>query len=121
LKKHPKETNASLARRFNSCTTCKLSLTAPYLSRFRAKNGYDVGSTCEAFNAAYVWLEKMRIFEDNPKSKDRLKMEELWADRGGFDTLKTSAHKGVIMRKGRHCQGPISSVREPSPTRWPAD
>lgn len=87
LKKYHSETNTSLARRMGS--------TATNLRRFCEKKGYDKGNTSGAFYEAYVYFEKLRVAEGKPKSKDRLKMEELWSHRGGFDREKESSHKGI--------------------------
>jgi len=89
LKQHPSESNASLARRMKS--------TGTNLSRFREKKGYDKGNTSSAFYDAYVYLEKIRIAEGKPKSKDRVKMEELWSSKGGFDTTTSWNNKGLLM------------------------
>lgn len=87
MKQHPKETNASLARR--------IGVPANGLSRFCEKKGYDRGNTSAAFYSAYVFLEKLRIAQDKPKSKDRIKMEEVWASQGGSNITTASNHKGI--------------------------
>ena len=92
LKQHPKESNASFARR---CST-----PATGLARFREKKGYDKGNTSAAFYDAYVYLEKLRIAQNKPKSKDRIKMEEVWDQKGGFNTTTASNNKGVLVRRG---------------------
>lgn len=63
MKQHPKESNASLARRMGTPSTG--------LSRFNAQKGYDEGNTSDAFYSAYVFLEKIRIAQNKPKSKGR--------------------------------------------------
>ncbi|KAI0850278.1 hypothetical protein F5Y00DRAFT_233022 [Daldinia vernicosa] len=55
------------------------------LADFRGKKGANSGCTSPVFYAAYVYFEKKRIAEGKPKSLHRLKMESLWAGRGGFD------------------------------------
>ncbi|KAF2091561.1 hypothetical protein K490DRAFT_20491, partial [Saccharata proteae CBS 121410] len=67
---------------FHGSTTAR-RVTQAQLSSFRGKNGYDAGNTSTAFYAAYCYFEKLRIKEGKPKSKDRLKMEELWSREGG--------------------------------------
>ncbi|KAI0122354.1 hypothetical protein F4814DRAFT_408444 [Daldinia grandis] len=55
------------------------------LADFRGKKGANAGCTSPVFYAAYIYFEKKRIAEGKPKSQHRLKMEDLWAMRGGFD------------------------------------
>ncbi|KAI1659437.1 hypothetical protein F4813DRAFT_352989 [Daldinia decipiens] len=55
------------------------------LADFRGKKGANSGCTSPVFYAAYVYFEKKRIAEGKPKNPHRLKMESLWAMRGGFD------------------------------------
>lgn len=97
MKQHPAETNASFARR------CDTRYTG--LAKFREKKGYDKGSTSAAFYDAYVYLEKLRIAQDKPKSKDRVKMEEIWGARGGFNTTTLSNNKGILMTSSDHITG----------------
>ncbi|KAE9967538.1 hypothetical protein BLS_006312 [Venturia inaequalis] len=99
LKAHPKETKASLARRINALPYVN-NVNARNLGAFMAKNGYDSGNTSEAFYAAYVYFEKLRIKQGKPKSKDRLEMERVWGDRGGFNITTIGHNKGIIMRVG---------------------
>jgi hypothetical protein len=93
LKQHPSESNASLARRMGTSSN--------NLSRFREKKGYDKGNTSTAFYDAYVYLEKVRLAQGKPKSKDRQKMEELWGP-SGFDTTTNWNNKGLLMRESEH-------------------
>ncbi|KAI2777903.1 hypothetical protein F4815DRAFT_276709 [Daldinia loculata] len=55
------------------------------LADFRGKKGANSGCTSPVFYAAYVYFEKKRIAEGKPESQHRLKMESIWAMRGGFD------------------------------------
>jgi len=56
------------------------------LSGFRSKKGAYDGNTSAVYYGAYVFFEKMRIAEKKPKSKKRLKMEEIHSIHGGMDT-----------------------------------
>lgn len=47
------------------------------------------------FYAAYVYFEKVRLAEGKPKSKHRLKMEEIWGDKGGFNVTR-GHHRGYV-------------------------
>lgn len=53
------------------------------LNDFRTKKGPNAGCTSKVFYAAYVYFEKKRIAEGEPKSEHRLNMESIWPD--GFD------------------------------------
>lgn len=90
--------NAAFCRAVTDATHIPLSSTQ--LSSFRSKKGYDSGNTSNAFYACYIYFEKLRIKEGKPKSKDRLKMEELWAKEGGFNIKKAGHNKAMTMRMG---------------------
>lgn len=96
LKAHPKETKTSLARRMNDLPYVN-NINIRNLSAFMSKNGYDAGNTSEAFYASYVSFEKLRIKQGKAKSKDRLEMERLWGEHGGFNVTVASHNKGVLM------------------------
>ena len=99
-------------------------VTPAQLGSFRRKSGYDAGNTTSVFYSAYVYFEKLRIKQGEPKSEDRLHMEKLWGKRG-FDVKKlghlkrlfvsgeevvTVDHFGefTIMRRGKvTCSGPL--------------
>lgn len=101
--KEPGVTQASFCRDLLSMyhsDAAPKHINSKYLSTFRGKKGYDKGNTSVVFYAAYCFFEKLRIKEGKLKSKDRLKMEELWAERGGFDTKKQSHNKGLFMTAG---------------------
>ncbi|OCL14862.1 hypothetical protein AOQ84DRAFT_330342 [Glonium stellatum] len=76
------------------------SITSSQLASFRGKKGYDKGNTSSVFYAAYCYFEKLRIKEGKAKSKDRQKMEELYAQQGGFNIKTTSNNKRLFMMKG---------------------
>lgn len=56
------------------------------LNDFLGKKGASAGNTSSVFYASYVFFEKLRIWDNKPKSKHRLQMEEEYAEDGGFDT-----------------------------------
>ncbi|KAK8057000.1 hypothetical protein PG996_010937 [Apiospora saccharicola] len=70
------------AHGLNSPTRCK-GIQPKQLTEFRHKNGSNAGATSIVFYAAYVYFEKIRLAQDQPKSKFRLEMEKRWPD--GFD------------------------------------
>lgn len=101
--KEPGVTQASFCRDLHSqyhSDAAPKHMTSKSLSTFRGKKGYDKGATSAVFYAAYYFFEKLRINEDKPKSKDRQKMEELWAEKGGFDTKTLPQQKRVKMPGG---------------------
>ncbi|KAI1092365.1 hypothetical protein F5B19DRAFT_206391 [Rostrohypoxylon terebratum] len=57
------------------------------LGDFLRKQGANAGCTSKIFYAAYVFFEKKRIAERQPKSEHRLNMERIWASKGGFDLV----------------------------------
>ncbi|KAF3059335.1 Glucan endo-1,3-beta-glucosidase BGN13.1 [Daldinia childiae] len=74
------------------------------LADFRGKKGATSGCTSPVFYTAYVYFEKKRIAEGKPKNPHRLKMESLWATRGGVDrqhdgrcTYITTSNKPLYM------------------------
>ncbi|KAF2666909.1 hypothetical protein BT63DRAFT_427321 [Microthyrium microscopicum] len=91
FKKHPKETNVSLAKRISAAVPHS-EITAKVLGRFRNKAGYDKGNTCQSFYLAYVYFEKVRLFQGVEKSEDRLHMEKLWG-KSGFNRRTESHNK----------------------------
>ncbi|QDS68707.1 hypothetical protein FKW77_003800 [Venturia effusa] len=105
LKAHPGETKTSLARRLSTLPHVG-TVNARNLSAFMSKSGYDAGNTSEAFYAGYVFFEKLRIKQGKPKSKDRLEMERVWGERGGFDVERVAHNKGIIMREGERFTKP---------------
>ncbi|KAF2500327.1 hypothetical protein BU16DRAFT_523132 [Lophium mytilinum] len=111
LLKKPGATHASFCRELSAqYHASSTSVSGKSLSNFRSQKGYDKGNTSSAFYAAYCYFEKLRIKEGKPKSKDRLKMEELWSEEGGFDISKASNQKrlftgpGTRMNKDRYGQ-----------------
>lgn len=90
--------NAAFCRALAEATLIRVSGTQ--LSSFRSKKGYDSGNTSNVFYACYVYFEKLRIKEGKPKSKDRLKMEELWAKEGGFNVVTAGHNKALTMMGG---------------------
>ncbi|KAH0283888.1 hypothetical protein M436DRAFT_52268 [Aureobasidium namibiae CBS 147.97] len=66
------------------------------LTKFRGYKGADTGNTSCVFYAAYVFFEKVRLAEGKPKSKHRLKMEEIWGGKGGFDVSR-GHHRGYLV------------------------
>lgn len=60
------------------------NLQPKQLNDFRDKKGPRAGCSSSVFYAAYVFFEKARIAEAQPKSQHRLDMENIWASRGGF-------------------------------------
>ncbi|KAF2810230.1 uncharacterized protein BDZ99DRAFT_520310 [Mytilinidion resinicola] len=90
--------NAAFCRAVTDAT--HISFSGTQLSSFRSKKGYDRGNTSTAFYACYIYFEKLRIKEGKPKSKDRLKMEELWAKEGGFNIETAGHNKAMSMRMG---------------------
>lgn len=99
LKAHPKETKASLARRIDALPYVN-NVNPRNFGAFMAKNGYDAGNTSEAFYAAYVFFEKLRIKQGKEKSKDRLEMERVWRGRKGFNTTTAAHNKAISMPAG---------------------
>lgn len=101
--KEPGVTQASFCRDLHGqyhTDKAPKQLTSKHLPIFHGKKGYDKGNMSVCFYAAYCFFEKLRIKEGKPESKDRQKMEELWAERGGFDIEKQSQNKGLLMTVG---------------------
>jgi hypothetical protein len=92
MKQHPKESNASLARRIGTPATG--------LARFCERKGADKGNTSDAFYKGYIYFEKLRLAQKKPKNKDRLSMEEIWGPEGGFSIGTASNNRGVWVMKG---------------------
>ncbi|KAE8137804.1 hypothetical protein BDV38DRAFT_246249 [Aspergillus pseudotamarii] len=63
------------------------------LTRFLDMSGANSGNTNSVFYAAYVFFEKLRIRDGQPKTKFREEMEKIWRPHGGFDTT-TPHHRG---------------------------
>ncbi|KAF2803759.1 uncharacterized protein BDZ99DRAFT_575827 [Mytilinidion resinicola] len=109
LMKKPGATQAAFCRELsNQYHASSTSVSSKSLSNFRGQKGYDKGNTSSAFYAAYCYFEKLRIKEGKPKSKDRVKMEELWGEKGGFNISQASNQKrlwigpGTRMKKNKY-------------------
>ncbi|KAE8383863.1 hypothetical protein BDV26DRAFT_250923 [Aspergillus bertholletiae] len=63
------------------------------LTRFLEMSGSNSGNTNAVFYAAYVFFEKIRIRDNQPKTKFREEMEGIWRSEGGFD-IETSNNRG---------------------------
>jgi hypothetical protein len=66
------------------------------LNDFLGKRGASAGNTSSVFYSSYVFFEKMRIRDGNPKSKHRQEMEKLHPR--GFNTSRR--HDRVLVREG---------------------
>jgi hypothetical protein len=82
------------------------TMTGNKLSVFRGKKGYDSGNTSDAFYNLYIFFEKLRIKAGKEKSKDRVKMEELWGPSGVFDIVGIGANKRMTMFAGTRMTKP---------------
>ncbi|OOO09627.1 hypothetical protein OAory_01054350 [Aspergillus oryzae] len=63
------------------------------LTRFLDMSGANAGNTNAVFYPAYVFFEKLRICDGQPKNKFREEMEKIWRSHGGFG-IETPHHKG---------------------------
>ncbi|KAK6850877.1 hypothetical protein PG990_008217 [Apiospora arundinis] len=75
-------------------------LQSKQLNDFKAKEGPRAGCSSSLFYAAYVFFEKMRIAQGQPKSRHRISMESIWASQGGFD-LKNDGRHGLNIPAGK--------------------
>ncbi|KAK8097326.1 uncharacterized protein PG998_005553 [Apiospora kogelbergensis] len=75
-------------------------LQSKQLNDFKAKEGPRAGCSSSLFYAAYVFFEKLRIAQGQPKSRHRTNMETIWADQGGFD-LKNDGRHGLNIPAGK--------------------
>lgn len=62
------------------------TISGGQLKSFQTKKGPAAGNSSAVFYGAYVYFEKLRIKEGKKKGKKREKMEEVWANQGGFST-----------------------------------
>lgn len=67
-------------------------LQSKQLNDFKAKEGPRAGCSSSLFYAAYVFFEKLRIAQGQPKSQHRIDMETIWASQGGFDLKNDGRH-----------------------------
>jgi hypothetical protein len=65
------------------------------ISCFSEEKDPDKGDTSTAFYNGYVLCEKLRVAQNKPKSKDRLQMENLWSEDGGFNITTASNNRFV--------------------------
>lgn len=65
-----------ISKSFGTNTEKKVSPGS--LTAFLAKSGPTAGNTSAVFYASYVFFEKMRIRDGEPKSEHREVMEEVW-------------------------------------------
>jgi hypothetical protein len=71
-----------------------LLISLLYRSRsFLAKRGANAGNTSGIFYAAYIFFEKMRICDRQPKSELRLMMED------GFNHSENDGKPGVNLKR----------------------
>ena len=63
------------------------------LTRFLDMSGANAGNTNAVFYPAYVFFEKLRICDGQPKTKFREEMEKIWRSHDGFG-IETPHHKG---------------------------
>ncbi|KAK8069212.1 hypothetical protein PG994_005828 [Apiospora phragmitis] len=75
-------------------------LQSKQLNDFKAKEGPRAGCSSSLFYAAYVFFEKLRIAQGQPKSRHRINMEAIWASQGGFD-LKNDGRHGLNIPAGK--------------------
>ncbi|KAK8131031.1 hypothetical protein PG984_007469 [Apiospora sp. TS-2023a] len=75
-------------------------LQSKQLNDFKAKEGPRAGCSSSLFYAAYVFFEKLRIAQGQPKSQHRITMETIWASQGGFD-LKNDGRHGLNIPAGK--------------------
>ncbi|KAK7943257.1 uncharacterized protein PG986_012370 [Apiospora aurea] len=75
-------------------------LQSKQLNDFKAKEGPRAGCSSSLFYAAYVFFEKLRIAQGQPKSRHRINMETIWASQGGFD-LKNDGRHGLNIPAGK--------------------
>ncbi|KAF2766131.1 hypothetical protein EJ03DRAFT_278706, partial [Teratosphaeria nubilosa] len=80
--KHPSVTKAGLSREFSELLP-KSNVTPKNLDALLKMKGLQAGGHNDAFYAGYVFFEKIRVREGRKKSAKRLKMEEVWARKGG--------------------------------------
>ncbi|KAL0575548.1 hypothetical protein V5O48_006422 [Marasmius crinis-equi] len=64
--------------------TPQIKIQSKQLSDFLDKEGATAGSTSRVFYGSYVYFEKKRIAEGQPKSDHRLDMEDEWEVEGGL-------------------------------------
>ncbi|KAE8166896.1 hypothetical protein BDV40DRAFT_253843 [Aspergillus tamarii] len=70
-----------------------VKLQGKSLTRFLDMSGANSGNTNAVFYAAYVFFDKLRIGDGQPKSKFREEMEKISGPHGGFD-ITTPHHRG---------------------------
>ena len=83
IKKYKGVSLASLSREFSELMP-QTKVTANQVGKFLNFKGPRAGAHSPAFYGAYVYFEKLRIYESKGKSKKREEMEELWKKDGGF-------------------------------------
>ena len=96
--KNPAMTQAGFLRAIAQTHPEGKKFQSKSLNDFMGKRGADAGNTSGVFYAAYIFFEKLRIKEGNPKSKHRLEMEKIHG-RQGFDTERGS-NRGYWCRPG---------------------
>ncbi|KAL2072071.1 hypothetical protein VTL71DRAFT_11414 [Oculimacula yallundae] len=69
------------------------------LAAFMGKKGPVSGNTSSAFYGSYVFFEKMRIKNKNPKTEHRLGMEDAWDGLDSFDTAGPGMNVKKILDK----------------------
>ena len=62
--------------------TSKKSVQDRQLANFQSQKGAKRGCESNVYYAAYVYLEKLRLKRDQPKSEKREEMEQIWGDEG---------------------------------------
>ncbi len=66
------------------------------MNDFLAKRGANAGNTSGIFYAAYIFFEKMRICDGQPKSEFRLIMEDIY---DGFNRWENNGKPGVNLTR----------------------
>lgn len=96
--KRPGSTAAQLIRDINVVAAPRGKTTAGTLSTFRGHKGSRGGATSEVFYGAYVFFEKLRVWEGKKKTARRVEMEEVWGI-GGMDQ-ETDSNTRFFATKG---------------------
>ena len=66
------------------------------MNDFLAKRGANAGNASGIFYAAYLFFEKMRICDGQPKSELRLMMEDIY---DGFNRWENDGKPGVNLKR----------------------
>ncbi|KAJ8076339.1 hypothetical protein PM082_000760 [Marasmius tenuissimus] len=81
-----------IARAGYGHVTSQIKIQSKQLNDFLEKDGATAGSTSRVFYGSYVYFEKKRLAEGQPKSDHRLDMEDAWEGQGGLPRERPQAY-----------------------------